>query len=151
MNNESFHNILTLIIILILQNKSSRYANVNIHHHEFSHSSRNVSENEFDDVASNRHNWATSSVPGSLSGKYGNGDQIMEENESFGNLEDDAITKKDTYKHPKRIPTKPISDDGVITTISQQEGTSNDDKCSSVMSLSDKYRTQEEIEIFQVH
>ena len=57
---------------------------------------------------------------------------------------------KDTNKHPKRKPTIPISDDGVITTISQQEGTSNDDKASSVMSLSDKYRTQEEIEIFQV-
>ena len=102
-------------------------------------------------MASNRHNWATSSVPGSLSGKYGNGDQIIEENESLGNLEDDAITKKDANKHPKRKPAKPISDDGVITTISQQEGTSNDDKASSVMSLSDKYRTQEEIEIFQVH
>ena len=150
MNNKFFYNRLSLIIVLILQNKSSRYANVNIHHHEFSQSSRNVSENEFDDVASNRHNWATSSVPGSLSGKYGNGDQIIEENESLGNLEDDAITKKDTNKHPKRKPAKPISDDGVITTISQQEGASNDDKCSSVMSLSDKYRTQEEIEIFQV-
>ena len=102
-------------------------------------------------MASNRHNWATSSVPGSLSGKYRSGDQIIEENECFDDLEDDAINKKDTNKHPKRKPTIPISDDGIVTTISQQEGTSNDDKASSVMSLSDKYRTQEEIEIFQVH
>ena len=44
----------------------------------------------------------------------------------------------------------PIRDDGIITTISRQEEQAHDDQCSSVISLSDKYRTQEEIEIFQV-
>ena len=44
----------------------------------------------------------------------------------------------------------PIRDDGIITTISRQEEQTHDDQCSSVISLSDKYRTQEEIEIFQV-
>ena len=66
-------------------------------------------------------------------------------------MEVDEKVKKDAKTHPKKKPLKPLSDDGVITTVSQIEATSNDDKCSSVMSLSDKYRTQEEIEIFQVN
>jgi len=100
-------------------------------------------------LRSNKHNWATSSVPGSLSDKYRNGDHLVEDTESLNNLEDDPKVLKDAKSHPKRKPTKPVSDDGVITTISQPEGTSIDDKASSVISLSDKYRTQEEIEIFQ--
>jgi hypothetical protein len=47
--------------------------------------------------------------------------------------------------------TLPINDDGVITTVSSQNNQLPDqtDRCSSIMSLSDKYRNQEEIEIFQ--
>ena len=135
------------------QNKSSRYANVNIHHHEFSQSSRNLSENEFDDLTSNKNNWATSSItgPGSLSDKYRSGEQLIEDTESNSNMEVDETAKKDAKTHPKKKPVKPLSDDGIITTVSQIEAPSIDDKCSSVISLSDKYRTQEEIEIFQVY
>ena len=89
-------------------------------------------------------------MPGSLSDKYRGGDQFIEEAESITNNEDDQKAKKDVRNQQGRKPSKPISDDGVITTISQQEEMTNDDQCSSVISLSDKYRTQEEIEIFQV-
>ena len=40
--------------------------------------------------------------------------------------------------------------DGIITTISSQVEPFSEDRCSSIISLSDKYRTQEEVEVFQV-
>jgi len=127
------------------RNKSNRYANVNFHHNEFGQSSRNVSENEFDDRSSGRHNWATSSIPGSLSDKYRGVDLYEEE---FENTNPDVVKTKTVFKSKSKSPLL-IRDDGVITTISQTEEQIHDDRCSSVISLSDKYRNQEEVEIFQ--
>merc|ERR1719273_1971099 len=41
--------------------------------------------------------------------------------------------------------------DGIMTTISSQVEPFSEDRCSSIISLSDKYRTQEEVEVFQEH
>ena len=131
----------------LLQNKSSRYANINFHHNEFAQSSRNVSENEFDDISSSRHHWGTSSIPGSLSDKYRGVDLYEEE---FENTRPDILKVKTSLSSKSKSPLL-IRDDGIITTISQQtDEQTQDDRCSSVISLSDKYRNQEEVEIFQV-
>ena len=102
-------------------------------------------------MSSSRYHLGTSSVPGSLSDKYRGVDLNVEDTESI-KAEDVNKTKKVGKQQQKRKSTPlPIHDDGVITTIShQEENTQHDDRCSSVISLSDKYRTQEEIEIFQV-
>ena len=87
-------------------------------------------------------------MPGSLSDKYRGGDLYAEDTEG-SKQEDLQKTKKGGIQQHKIKSALSARDDGVITTITQQEE-HNDDRASSVISLSDKYRTQEEIEIFQV-
>ena len=84
-----------------------------------------------------------------MSDKYRGGDLYAEDTEG-SRPEDNPKTKKGATQQQKMKSTVPVRDDGVITTISQQDEHLHDDRCSSVISLSDKYRTQEEIEIFQV-
>ena len=94
----------------------------------------------------NKHKWSSGSVPGSLSDKYRAADSYEE---SIGQNEDDHHkTNKGSLSNVKS--ELPIYDDGVITTVPEQLEPMHDDRCSSIISLSDKYRTQEEIEIFQV-
>ena len=130
------------------QGKSSRYANVNYQQNEYVQGSRNTSEIGFDEITSNKHLWITSSGPGSLSDKYRGVDLPGEDHETERSSEI-SKNKLERMRSKSKSPL-PIRDDGIITTISRQEEQTHDDQCSSVISLSDKYRTQEEIEIFQV-
>ena len=84
-----------------------------------------------------------------MSDKYRGGSLYAEDTEG-SRPEDIHKTKKGATQQQKMKSTVPVRDDGVITTISQQEEHLHDDRCSSVISLSDKYRAQEEIQIFQV-
>ena len=102
----------------------------------------------------NRQKWGSGSVPGSLSDKYRAVRRTSQEELHDSYEEDIGNNKPDNHIIKKGLGSKgksglPINDDGVITTISQQQA-DHDDRCSSIMSLSDKYRNQEEIEIFQV-
>merc|ERR1739848_36895 len=79
----------------------------------------------------------------------GRGGELYAEENEGSRVEDIHKTKKGATQQQKMKSIVPVRDDGVITTISQQEEHLHDDRCSSVISLSDKYRTQVEIEIFQ--
>ena len=86
-------------------------------------------------------------MPGSLSDKYGNSDTFD------GNMGTNKRTNKALVEEKgKNIKAEYVTGDGdgIITTISSQVEPFSEDRCSSIISLSDKYRTQEEVEVFQV-
>ena len=110
--------------------------------------SRSIIESELEeDRSSRRRRWGSGSVPGSLSDKYGNSDTF---DVSIGTHKRSDRTVMDDMGHTVKTDSVADDGDGIITTISSQIEPFSEDRCSSIVSLSDKYRTQEEVEVFQV-
>ena len=110
--------------------------------------SRSTIESELeDDRSSRRRRWGSGSVPGSLSDKYGNSDTF---DVNLGPSRRGNKELMDDRGHGINTENTADDGDGIMTTISSQVEPFSEDRCSSIISLSDKYRTQEEVEVFQV-
>jgi len=77
------------------------------------------------------------------------------ENEEIGSEDSNKFGSVRTLSDKYQKPIDAVTDDGIISHVVSSPGATgppiSEDRCSSIVSLSDKYRQQEEVEIFHEH
>ena len=78
------------------------------------------------------------------------------ENEEIGSEDSNKFGSVRTLSDKYQKPIDALTDDGIISHVISSSGAAakspiSEDRCSSIVSLSDKYRQQEEVEIFTEH